>query len=412
MKWWQRALGLGLPDVVEDAANFTVSGDGLPGLLYSSATLDDYIRLTGRISRAEAMRVPAVKRAHDLICGVAGQFVLQVHDPSGKVDETFTPNLLQQPEEGVAPSITWTGVFADMLFDQRSWLQQTVSAWHGRPWYCQRLQADTVSVQPVYRHYKHGSALVWPEPAGMIRIDSPTTGLLAGSPAVRACIALERATLNAVDGVPPIGYFTPDENAGGEPFADADDVRDRLLDPWKAARLESSDGYVPYGVKYNIAGWDPEKLQLAEAREFAITEVARLTGLDAEDLSVSTTSRTYFNGQDRRRQRIEDVLGIYMTAIEGRLSMPDIVPRGYTVRFDTSNYLRLDDLAAAQADSLLVTSKILLPEEARTKRNLDPGLTPAETPDPEQVNSALQQIASIQQGHTPLALPAARELTR
>ena len=61
-----------------------------------------------------------------------------------------------------------------------------------------------------------------------------------------------------------------------------------------------------------------------------------------------------------------------MRAIELRLSMDDVTPHGYTVEFDTSGYLRLDDLAAAQSDEVLVRAKILRPNEARTKRGLEP----------------------------------------
>lgn len=379
-----------------DAPAFSVEVD--PGVLYGTPTLDDYIFRTGRITRAEALRVPAVKRARDLICGAIGQFPLRVYDPSGKVAADYKPNLFQQPEEGVAPSVTWTKVVEDLLLDENSWLRSTAVAWHGRTVTVVRLDADTVTVQPEYVYFPEGSARVWPDKPGLIRIGSPNGGLLNASAAVRACIALERATLNAVDGTPPIDYFTP-KDGQADPFLDADDVRTRLLDPWQQSRRDGSTGYVPAAINYNVAGWDPEKLQLVEAREFAITEVARLTGIDAEDLSVSTTSRTYFNGQDRRRVRIEDVLGPYMTAIEGRLSMNDVTPYGYTVAFDTSAYLRLDDLAAAQTDSVLIAAKILDPEEARAKRGLDPRATPA-TADPAEINAAVAASLAYEAAQT------------
>lgn len=391
-----RSLLSGRPDPVIAAAlapDFGVVADS--GVLYGAETLDDYIFRTGRITRAEALRVPAVKRARDLICGSIGQFPLRVFDPAGKPAVNYTPNLFQQPEPGVAPSVTWTRVIEDLLIDGRSWLHVTAKGWHGRVVEVRRLDTETVTVQPKVVTYPYGSAKVWPEHDGLIRIDSPNGGLLDASAAVRACIALERATLNAVDGTPPIDYFTPDGDS--DPFTDTDDVRDRLLDPWAESRRKGSTGYVPANVKYNVAGWDPEKLQLVEAREFAITEVARLTGIDAEDLSVSTTSRTYFNGQDRRRVRTEDVLGPYMTAVEGRLSMNDVTPYGYPVQFDTSAYLRLDDLAAAQTDSVLIAAKVLQPDEARSKRGLEPLGNP-EPANPQEIAAAVAASVAYEQG--------------
>lgn len=342
------------------------------GVLYGTPALDDWIFNRLRISRAEALRVPAVKRARDLICGGIGQFPLRLYDPAGKPVDW---SLLDQPESGIARSVTLTNTVEDMLLFKRSWWQTTHLGWHNKPAEITRLDAETVTVRPTLVRYPAGTATVWPETPGLIRIESPNEGLLEASPAIRACVALDRAALNAVDGAPPIDYFTPaDPNV--DPF-ETDEETAEFLDDWRRARQARATGFVPGVLKYNVGGWDPEKLQLAAAREFAILEVARLTGIDAEDLSVSTTSRTYANMQDRRRHRVEDVLGPYMTAIEGRLGMDDVTPRGYTVAFDTASFLRLDDLAAAQADKTLIDARVLDPEEARVKRGLDPRTTPA-----------------------------------
>jgi hypothetical protein len=361
-------------------AGETLSVDIDSGVLYGTPTLEDYIYKTGRITRAEALRVPAVKRARDLICGAIGQFPLRVFDPAGRPATTFTPNLFQQPEPGIAPTVTWTRVVEDMLLYERAWLRTLNVGWHGRVVDVRRLEGDTVTVQPDYVYYPEGAAKVWPEKAGLIRIDSPNGGLLECSRAIKACVALERATLNYVDGAPPVDYFTPVDEA--DPLED-DEITE-LLDDWTEARRQRATAYVPAALKYNVAGWDPEKLQLATARDQAVLEVARITGIDAEELSVSTTSRTYANTQDRRRVRVEDVLGPYMSAIESRLSMGDVTPHGFTVQFDTAAYLRLDDLAAATADKTLVDAGVLTPDEARAKRGLEPLGQPAPAQEPQE----------------------------
>lgn len=339
--------------------------DADSGVLYGVPSLDDLIFQTGPISRDEALRVPAVRRARDLICGEIGQFPLVLIGPDGKTTDW---SLLSQPESGVARSVTMTRVVEDMLLFERAWLKTTHVGWHGKPAEVRRLDAQTVTIRPEYVSYPEGTALVWPEVSGIIRLDSPNRGLLTASPAIKACVALERAALRAAQGLPPMDWFTP---ADGADVLDDDDVMD-LLDAWETARGDRRTAYVPGGLEYHRDGFDPEKTQLAESREFAITEVARLTGIDAEELSVSTTSRTYANMQDRRRHRVESVLGPFMTAIEGRLSLGDVTPHGYRVEFDTSGYLRLDDLTAAQADEVLIRSKVLTPDEARAKRGLEP----------------------------------------
>jgi hypothetical protein len=355
------------PGLDTHRVDYAVDAD--TGVLYGTPTLDDLIYMRGRISKAEALRCPPVKRARDLIAGAIGQFPLHVLDPAGRPADTFRPNLFEQPEEGIAPSITWTRVVEDMLLCERAWLERIAVGWHGRIVTSRRLDAETVTVQPEYKQTPYGTAKVWPAVEGLIRIDSPNGGLLDCSPAIRACILLERAVLNGANGMPPIDYFTPADDS--DPLEDDEEVT-AILDQWAENRRTRRTAYVPASLKYNVAGWDPEKLQLAEARTQAILEIARITGIDAEELSVSTTSRTYANTQDRRRVRVEDVLGPYMTAIESRLSMDDVTPHGYTVRFDSSAYLRLDDDLAATSDASLIAAKVLTPNEARAKRGLQP----------------------------------------
>jgi hypothetical protein len=340
------------------------------GVLYGTPSLDDYIYGRAKISRDEALAVPAIKRARDLICGGIGQFPLLLIDPDGKPTDW---SLLNQPEASVARSVTMTRTVEDLLLFERSWWKVTHLGWHGMPAEATRLDPATTTVQPRYEYYPEGSALVWPNIRGLIRIDSPNGGLLTASTAIRAYIALARTALRTAEGMPPVDWFTPGE--GADP-ADDEDIEE-ILTAWSVARQKRTTAYVPAALKYNRDGFNPEQLQLAQAREFAVTEIARLTGIDAEDLSVSTTSRTYFNAQDRRRERIESVLGPYMTAVEGRLSMDDVTPHGFKVVFDTSSYLRLDDLAAAQSDQILIASKVLTEDEARDKRGLEPLGAPA-----------------------------------
>lgn len=341
------------------------------GVLYGLPSLDDYIYGRAKISRQEALACPPVKRARDLICGGIGQFPLILLGPDGRPQDW---SLLNQPESGVARSVTMTRTIEDMLLTERAWWDTTHLGWHGKPAEIVRLDADTVTVMPKYVSRGHGQALTWPQIPGLIRIDSPNGGLLTASPAIRAYIGLSRLALQALDGAPPMDWFT----AGDEYDDPEDEDVQETLDDWAAARRIRRTAFVPNHLKYNRDGFNPEQLQMMQAREFAITEIARLTGIDAEDLSVSTTSRTYFNAQDRRRDRLESVLGPYMTAVEGRLSMEDVTPRGYKVVFDTSSYLRLDDQAAATTDATLVGAKILSTKEARDKRGLDPGDAPTE----------------------------------
>lgn len=358
--------------------SFSVDVD--PGVLWGTLSAPDPWGYPGqRVSRVEAMAVPAVKRARDLICGAIGQLPLHLVGADGEIVDW---SLFAQPESGTPRSVSMVRLAEDMLFESRSWLRVTHVGWHGKPAEVVRLDPTTVTVQPdsrvFYSRTGNGSALEWLPDEQLIRFDSPNDALLiAGARAIRALGRLEHAALNFADGVPPLDYFTPIEDA--DPLDDEEVIA--FLASWKQARQARATAYVPAALRYNgNDGLDAEKLQLAAAREFAITEIARITGIDAEELSVSTTSRTYANMQDRRRQFLDFVLGPLMTAIEDRLSMPDVTPRGYRAKFDTQTFLRADDYTTAQTDVQLVAAGILTVDEAREKRNLGPA--PARTEQP------------------------------
>ena len=360
-----------------------------PGVLYGVQSIDEaltWINGTQRVSRSVAMQVPAIKKARDLICNGIGQLPLVMYGPDGSAVDWA---LFNQFEAGIARSVSLTRIVEDMLFDARAWLHTTHIGWHNLPVEVLRLEAETVTVQPKLVNVGYGTATVWPDVPGLTRVDSPNDGLLSLGRAIRTLVLLESGALNSVLGLPPNDYFSPAE--GVDP-ADDDEIV-AILDGWQTARQQRRTAYVPAALEYHSNAFNPEQLQLVQAREFAITEIARMTGIDAEELSVPTTSRTYFNGQDRGRERVRNILGPYMRAIEDRFSMDDVTPRLHVVKFDPSAYFQMDDLAAAQADEILVRSKILTRDEARGKRGLEALGEPA----PSQEDSV---AASRQSVHT------------
>ena len=105
--------------------------------------------------------------------------------------------------------------------------------------------------------------------------------------------------------------------------------------------------------------------QLAEARDYAVLEIARLTGIDPEDLGVSTTSRTYQPVTDKRQDRINDTLSPYMLAITSRLAMNDVTRRGKTVEFDLAGFLRADPRTRADVNAVLEARGVIDVDEWR-----------------------------------------------
>lgn len=359
---------------MEDAAVSGVSIDA--GVLYGLPTLDDYIMGSRRVPRALALSVPSVKMARDVIAGSLGSLDMELVDVATGAPLAGGWSLLDQPEPDRAPSVTWTDVAEDMLFEGFAVLGITHVGWHGKPAEVRRLDPSTWTAQPQQRVFKtatgSGTYQVHASDSAIIRIESPNPGLLtAGAQAIRTCVALAAMTSRVAAGLPPATYFTPKD---GHDTMSAEEIQ-TLLDNWFQARQKNVTGYVPGALELKALGWSPEQLQMTEMRKDAILEIARAAGLDGERFSVSTTSRTYFNAWDRKQDFIQFVDGPYLKALRGRLSMPDVTPRGYVVRHKLDDFYQADTLARFQAYEVGLRTGAMTIEEIRVAEK-KPALTP------------------------------------
>lgn len=351
--------------------------------------------LDAPISRREAMSVPAVMRARNLICSTLATLPLRYHAP----DRTTQPwPLFEQPDPDMPTSVVWAHTYEDLLFEGVAWWRVTRFGWHGFPVEARHVPPGSVHV--------HGSTwpagnVVSPDQAipldgrvfidgievpdsEIIRFDSPNPPLLIhAARAIRTALKLDRAAALYSDDPMPLGAFVPQEGAdplSTEPGSAGDGTDrsevDALLDEWEAARSRRAWGYVS-GVKPELLQWDPKKLQLAEQRQHAVLEIARAVGVDPEDLGVSTTSRTYQNSEDRRKAFLDFNLGPWVSAVQDRLSMRDITPRGYQARIDFAGFLRSDALTRMQVYKAGLEVGAYVEEEIRELEDR-PALTPAQ----------------------------------
>jgi len=284
-------------------------------------------------------------------------------------------SLFDQPERNVPRSVTMTRLFEDLFFEQVAWWDVTEFGFHTYPAYVQRLDPRRVTVDNG-RVYVDGRERR-DAARSLIRFDSPNDGILiAGARAIRTCLLLDQAAANMADGVPPADYFTPGE--GFDPATTDAEIVD-MLNAWQAARRARSTGYVPAALDYHTGGWSPEQLQLADARQHAVLEIARVAGVDPEELGVSTTSRTYSSDWSRRKSFLDFTLGAYLNAVTDRLVMPDVTPRGYVPEIDLDGFLRSDPLARYTAYKAGVEAGALTYPEVRAAEGKPPIDAPATT---------------------------------
>ncbi len=372
--------------------------------------------MSPRVSRIEALSVPAVQRGRNLICSIATLPLVQV----GPDRQDVRNPLFQQLDPDVANVVTLAMTLEDLLFDAISWWQITATDFAGYPIAVRHLDVSQVSLRPpagfpdpLPSGYDPRAGVVYVNgqqvPANtVIRFDSPNPAALkVGGRAIRRAILLDQAASMYADDPRPLDYFTPAD--GADPASD-DDVAD-ILAKWKAARKARSTAYVPQSLKYNsVDSPSPADLQLVELQKQAGLDIANALGIDPEDLGISTTSRTYANAVDRRRDRINDVLSPFMRAITDRLSMGDVTRRGHRVVFDLDDYMKANPTERWNVYQVAEGMGAMTVEEIRAEEGM-PALpaTDAE-PDPSTVGASVRPGMTFDRApqHTFINMPVAQ----
>lgn len=319
------------------------------------------LNIAARVTRREALQVPAVLAGRNRICSTLASLPLKMHGPDRATRDW---PLFAQPDPDMPPSVTWALTYEDLLFEGVAWWQ--VMARNAGNWPTEIRHVPTTSVSPQPFPWRGPADVVTPDlqipenPNGVyvdgvfvpnrdiIRFDSPNPPLLVhAARAIRTCLLLDTTANKYANEPVGIGYFEADDS-GVDPFEDEDDqdaAIAKFLSDWAAARRANAWGFIPPGVKLGDGvGFSPRDLQLADARQHAVLEIARAMLIDPEDLGVSTTSRTYQNREDRLRDFLTVTLGPYISAVQDRLSMKDVTPRGSYARIKPDGFLAGDIL--------------------------------------------------------------------
>lgn len=346
-----------------------------------------------RISRAEALQVPAVLRSRNLVAGTLASLPHTVHGPDRR--EVNTTYLLGgNIDPNVPNSVTLAATYEDLFFEGLAWWKITKLGWHGFPVEATYVPTSSVSIRPTAAAMP-SEALISQDNAGpkdgdvyidgqfvpdelVIRFDSPNPPLLThAARAIRACLQLDMQASRIAASPTPQGVFTPADGATVDP-GDADEI-EAMLAEWNAARSANSWGYVGAALKIKPLSWSPEQLQLADSRQHAVLEIARAAGVDPEDLGVSTTSRTYANSEQRRRDLLDFTIGAFVSAVQDRLSMRDVLPRGYVAKVNFDGFLRSDTAGRYGSYATALTGGWLTLDEVRELEDR-PALTGPQRP--------------------------------
>lgn len=304
------------------------------------------------VTREEAMSVPTVARGRNIICSSIASIGLEVIDrTTGMEIEDGTPRVIRTPDPRVPGSATYVWTCEDLLFYGYAYWQITeLFSDTYRVRSVQRVSPARVTIQTnsmateIEYYMVDGSPVPNSGIGSLVVFNGNDEGLLnrAGK-TIRTGAELERAA--AMYAREPVPSMVLKSNGTALP---ADRIA-KLLDSWGVARRNRSTAFLNADVTMEAVGFDPEKLQLNQARSYVSTELARALGIPAYYVDAETgSSMTYSNATTQRQTLLDFSLIPLMTSISERLSMPDFVPQSQRVEYDLSDYLRGSDLERAQ----------------------------------------------------------------
>lgn len=311
---------------------------------------------TAQLTRADAIRVPAVARSRHIIAGTIARIDLGAYRGDVRLTGDAEPSWIAATDGTVSPLHRMLWTVDDLLF--YGWSLWRITARQadssgGFPLRMERVPMDqwqleqgtgrVLTSQPDGR----GGFSLQPAPArSVVLIPGPHEGLLCdGAHTVRHAADLQRAAHNAAKH--PHAYLGLKQTTGTPLKRRSDDVEEvtveTVLADWREARNNPEGGGVAWlgGVEPHEFGAFDAHL-LTEGRNAAAVDVARHASIPSDliDATVSESSLHYSTSRDNDRRAIDYGLGFYMSAISARLTQDDVTARGQHIAFDLERWLQ------------------------------------------------------------------------
>jgi HK97 family phage portal protein len=339
------------------------------------------------IDRQAAVSVPAVNQCLNLIKSTIATVPLEMYSLNTG-EEIAMPSWVRQPDERAPRSVTiaWT-VDSLVMFGQAFWMVKSVYADDLRPASFEWIQNNRVTTklntltQEVDYYMVNGTKVPDSGVGSLVTFQAFDQGLLVRSQRlINSAIQAEEAANVGISSPQPTGYI---RNSGADL---PDGVIQGILNGWKQARKNRSTAYLTSTLEYVPTSYSPSEMTYNDSVEELAAQIARAMNIPAHMINAEhNRSSTYQNVLDSRKEFFAYSLAPYISAIEDRLSLDDITPRGQVVRFAVDEtYLR-----ANPQDRLAVTEKLLQLQlisldQAKEMEGLAPdgSESSTETPDP------------------------------
>lgn len=332
---------------------------------------------TANVSRTDAVSVPSIARAASLIKGIIASTPLEVYRESTGEEIDNVPAWIKQPSPAQPRSVTiaWT-VDSLIFYGQAFWQVTSVSEFDGRPLSFEWIPNSRVTFNTdlytefITQYYVNGNAVPMSGLGSLVTFQSlgDEGVLVRGGRTIRAAVDLEKATSIAVSTPLPTGVI---KNTGAD-LSEAEALA--ILNSFEKSRKNRATAYMTSTLDYQTTQFSPKDMTYNESAQFMSTQIARMMNVPAWYLSAEmNNSMTYANVIDERKQFVDLSLRPYYAAIEDRLSLDDITPRGNIVRFAIDDtFLRSDAMARLNVIEKMLNLGLISIEQAMEMEDLTP----------------------------------------
>ena len=328
------------------ASGPTIYTDGAGNL--GAGSVGNFYSYSEGVLRNNAMSVPTVARARDLIASVGGATPLRMYkeewdEADGEMKRRYLAprSWIRQPDPTLPYSTLMSWTLDDLFFYGKAiWFINSRTA-DGFPNSFQRLPASMVSFRdqagpvffaPSQDPYFQGGRI---DPENLVQFISPIQGIIYQSEqAVQTAIRLERARFRNATSTIPAGVLRV---TGGEPLTQQE-MQD-LVAAFNSARENNQTAGLSQDLEYKETTANPANMMLQEAANFQALEMCRITNIPPYLAGIDIGSYQYTSGKQSREDLYLFAARLYMDCIAQTLSMNNILPAGTMVEFDIDAYI-------------------------------------------------------------------------
>jgi len=320
-----------------------------------SSQIGSFLTYNTSTFEEQALSVPTISRARDLIASLIGSLELKHHSNQWNgesYDEVYLPlePWMERPDPRVTRNFFFANIFSDLFFYGRAFAYVTTRYSTGLPASFTWLPVANISTpnQQGPQFFGEADQILFNgleiSKADTIQFLSPIQGLLyQGARATSIAIHLDQAAdrYATLETVP--GYL---QQKGGETM-DGESLGD-LAAAWASARRANAIGALNDYVEFVEYKKDPSEV-LQASREYQALELARIANIPPYLVGIATGGMTYQNAQQARQDLYLFGARPFLDCIEQTLSMNTVLPRNRYVEFDIDSYLMDNNMTEVPA---------------------------------------------------------------